>query len=131
MGILTVTGAQLLCSFGTAPSGFAGTSAAGVLAENKGAGTAMDVSAMTNLLPFGMCTSMANPQVAAATAAALGVLTPQPCVPAAAGVWTGACSKVLVKGAPALDMQSKCMCTMGMGIIQIQNPGQNKIMLGT
>ena len=44
------------------------------------AGVVTDVGA-ASVPPFGLCTSMANPQVAAATAAAQNVLTPQPCQP--------------------------------------------------
>jgi hypothetical protein len=79
--------------------------------------------------PFGACTSLANPAVAAATAAALGVLTPMPCVPVPAGPWLPGAPKTLLKGAPALDMTSKLMCAWG-GAIQIINPGQFKVMHG-
>ena len=80
MGLLVVTGAQLMCPFGTAPGNFSATTKPTVKAQGKPAGTIKDTAAMMNIAPFGMCTSLANPQVAAATAAALGVLTPQPCM---------------------------------------------------
>ena len=45
----------------------------------------MDNKPFVNVLPFGLCTSLANPITAAQTAAALGVLTPGPCTPGDAG----------------------------------------------
>jgi Domain of unknown function (DUF4280) len=45
--------------------------------------TAADTIPGTNIPTFGMCMSLGNPAVAMATSAANGVLTPQPCVPAA------------------------------------------------
>ncbi|MGL4604236.1 MAG: hypothetical protein ACRCU9_08815 [Iodobacter sp.] len=41
---------------------------------------------MLNIMPIGTCMSPATPMVAAATAAAMGVLTPMPCIPMAAGL---------------------------------------------
>ena len=86
-----------------------------------------DAAPMANITSFGMCSNPANPQVAAATAAALGVLTPQPCVPAIAGAWVG--GKVLIGGKPCLTLESTCMCSYG-GKVTIVNPGQAKVIVG-
>jgi hypothetical protein len=83
----------------------------------------MDSKPMVNILPFGMCQSMANPAVAAATAAKLGVFTPAPCIPATAAPWAPGSPTVLVANMPALNNQSKCMCSFG-GVIEIVNAGQ-------
>ena len=55
--------------------------------------------------------------VAAATAAALGVLTPMPCIPATVS-WAPGCPTVLVCGKPLLNNTSKLMCSYG-GVIQV------------
>lgn len=112
----------MACMFGMAPSTLV------VLRPNNlsGPGPAaniMDKNPMVNILPFGACTSLANPSVAAATAAALGVLTPMPCIPATVAPWAPGKPKVLVAGMPALDNLSKLMCMWG-GMIQILVPGQ-------
>ena len=81
-----------------------------------------------NYGPFGMCSNPANPQVAAATAAALGVLTPMPCVPVVSAPWAPGSPAVLVANKPALNQNSKAMCAWG-GMIQITNPGNSKVMI--
>jgi hypothetical protein len=68
-----------------------------------------------------MCSSPANPQVAAATAAALGVLTPMPCMPVLSAPWAPGSPTVLIGGYPALNQTSKLICNWG-GVIQIINP---------
>jgi hypothetical protein len=88
----------------------------------------MDNIPFMNILPFGMCNSIANPAVAGATAAALGVLTPMPCTPVIPGPWVPGCPTVLVANMPALNDSSKLMCAYG-GVIQIISPGQFKTMI--
>lgn len=123
MGLAVVTGAVLTCSFGMAPGNLcAGQSAC--LAGGKPMAVMTDVAAYQNITPFGMCTSLANPQVAAATAAALGVLTPQPCTPTAAGTWMPAKPMVIAGGKPCIDNSAKLICACGAGVISIQSPGQ-------
>jgi hypothetical protein len=86
----------------------------------------MDNKPMVNILPFGMCQSMANPQVAAATAAAMGVLTPMPCIPNTTTPWAPGSATVLIGNFPALNNSSTLVCMWG-GAIQINNPGQQTI----
>jgi hypothetical protein len=87
------------------------------------AATIMDNAPMVNILPFGMCNSPANPMVAAATAAALGVLTPMPCIPVTAAPWAPGSPTVLIGNMPALNNSSKLLCNWG-GAIQITQAGQ-------
>ena len=128
MGVVVCNGAQCMCSFGTAPSALV------VLPENKvltgsPAATIMDNKPNVNIMPFAMCTSMANPAVAAATSAALGVLTPQPCTPVTAAPWAPGNPKLLIGGKPALTMDGTLTCSYG-GVIKILNPGQMKVIAG-
>ena len=117
-----VTGALLQCTFGVAPSPLTVLPTNKVLAPTPAA-TIMDHIPLVNIMTFGMCSSLANPTVAAATSAALGVLTPMPCIPATSAPWVPGSVKVLIGGQPALNNTSKCMCNWA-GVISIQMPGQ-------
>lgn len=123
-GPAAVQAAMLMCSFGIAPSTLTPLPTPKVLVEGRPAATITDSVAMANVPPFGMCTSLSNPQVAAATAAALGVLTPMPCVPATTP-WVNGATKTLLGGKPALTAGAQCQCAYG-GVIQILNPGATK-----
>ena len=122
MANLVCMGALLQCSFGAAPSSLVVLPANGVLTGTPAA-TIMDHAPVVNIPPFGVCSSMANPTVAAATAAALGVLTPMPCVPVTTAPWAPGSPTVLIGNMPALNDQSKLMCNWG-GVIQINAAGQ-------
>ncbi len=126
MGNLVCGGAICKCPFGVAPTPLM------VTPENKTVSmmplaTIMDYVPFKNILPFGMCSSILNPTVASATAAALGVLTPMPCIPAVTAPWTPGSPKVLIGGKPALNSNSKLICAYG-GVIQIMSPGNPTIM---
>lgn len=121
-------GAMLQCTFGVAPSTLVVIPQSKVLADGPPAATIMDNKPIANIPPFGMCNSPSNPTVAAATAAALGVLTPMPCVPVTTAPWTPGSATVLLGGQPALNNLSKCMCTWG-GVISVTNPGTTKTMV--
>ncbi|WP_437509756.1 DUF4280 domain-containing protein [Sorangium sp. So ce1099] len=125
MGVQVCMGAMLQCSFGVAPSSLV------VLPQNRVMSSApaaniLDSKPVVNVPPFGMCSSPANPMVAAATAAAMGVLTPMPCVPTTAAPWAPGSTKVTIGKMPALESNSKLMCNWG-GVIQIVSPGQFKV----
>lgn len=124
MASLVTNGATLTCTFGMAPSTLIVLPAARVLSPAP-AGTISDCIPFTNIMPFGMCQSLTNPAVASATAAAGGVLTPQPCTPVISGTWIPGSPTVLIGGKPALNQNCKCMCAYA-GVIQITNPGQVK-----
>lgn len=116
------TTATLQCTFGVAPSVFNATPRP-VLTSQMVAGVITDNIPLTNVPPFGMCSSPSNPSVAAATTAALGVLTPMPCVPVLPAPWTPGVPTVLIANTPALDNNCKLMCAWG-GVISITFPGQ-------
>jgi uncharacterized Zn-binding protein involved in type VI secretion len=123
MGLPVVTGALLSCSFGLAPSSLTVIpTGPPVMMENKPAANIMDNKPFMNIAPFGVCNSLANPATASLTAAALGVLTPGPCVPATAAPWAPGSPTVLVGGKPALNDSSMCMCSFG-GAITINFGG--------
>ena len=127
MGFCVCGGAVLSCPFGAAPSTFLVTPEKKVL-SNMPLATIDDNKPMVNVMPFGMCSSMANPQVAAATAATLGVLTPMPCMPVITAPWTPGSPTVLIAGKPALNQTSKLICNWG-GAIQVVNPGTTNIQI--
>jgi hypothetical protein len=122
MGLLACTGAMMTCSMGVAPSALNILPVNRVLAGPP-VGNIMDNKPILNVPPFGMCMSLANPTVAAATAAALGVLTPMPCMPVTVAPWAPGVPTVLIGNMPALDMNSKLMCAWA-GVISILVPGQ-------
>jgi hypothetical protein len=125
---LVVQGATVACSMGSSPTKLKVAPTNQTYGGTNPAATVQDMKPATNLAPFGMCQSPTNPQVAAATSAASGVLTPQPCVPAAAGPWTpGSKSVVIAGGGPAvLSDACSCVCQWG-GTIQVQDAGQTEI----
>ncbi len=113
MGNPMVMSAMCTCSFGMTPAPLMVSSNQTVTMCKMMAATIMD-----NKFPtFGMCTSLANPTVAAATAAAMGVLTPMPCIPLTVAPWVPGCPTVMVNKKPLLNNTSKLICGYG-GIIQ-------------
>ena len=112
----------MTCTMGMAPSSLVVLPVNRVMAGAPAANIADNVPFL-NVLPFGMCSSMANPAVAAATAAALGVLTPMPCTPVPAAPWAPGVPTVLIGNMPALDANCKLTCSFG-GVISLLAPGQ-------
>ena len=105
------------CAFGAAPAALLVTSQPTVTMCGMPAATLPDGAPLTNLPAFGMCSNPANPAVAAATAAAMGVPTPAPCVPATVS-WAPGCPTVQVCGRPLLNSTSTLMCAYG-GAIRV------------
>jgi hypothetical protein len=128
MPMHVVNGATLMCSFGAAPSSLVVLPVNRMLSSNQPAATIMDHIPMVNIMPFGMCMSPSNPQVAAATAAAMGVLTPQPCIPATASPWVAGTPTVQLANTPCLDNTHTCTCMWG-GVVTVSVPGQTTEMI--
>jgi Domain of unknown function (DUF4280) len=123
MPLQVCMGAMMQCSFGMAPSSLVVLPTNRVMTNQVPDANIMDHIPMTNIMPFGMCTSPANPVVAAATAAALGVLTPMPCIPATPAPWVAGAPTVLLGNFPSLDNVSQLMC-MWAGVITFTNAGE-------
>lgn len=127
MACQVCAGAIMQCSFGAAPSTL------NVLPTNRTltgtpAATIMDFAPIVNVPPFGMCSSPSNPMVIAATAAALGVLTPMPCVPMTVAPWVAGAPTILIGNMPALNDSSKLMCAWA-GSIQFSFAGQATVQI--
>lgn len=123
MSFFVSNGALLKCSFGVAPTPLR------VLPNNRIMGplgpmaTIMDSKPFVNIMPFGLCTSLSNPMVLAATIAQLGVLSPQPCIPMTIAPWLPGSPTVQTQTLCALNNTSKCLC-LWKGVIQPIMPGQ-------
>jgi len=125
MPLLVRMGAVLQCSFGAAPATLAVLDPSTILEDAAPAANITDFAPMVNIPTFGMCSSIANPTVATATTAALGVLTPMPCVPATSAPWIPGVPAILIRNMPALDQPCQCMCMWG-GVIAVTLPGATK-----
>ncbi|MBI4389660.1 MAG: DUF4280 domain-containing protein [Nitrospinae bacterium] len=127
MGQQVCMGAMMQCSFGMAPSSLMVLPANLVMTTTPSANI-MDNKPFVNILPFGMCQTPSNPMVAAATAAALGALTPMPCIPVTTAPWVVGAPTVLIANMPALNNSSKLMCNWG-GVISINFAGQATVQI--
>jgi hypothetical protein len=122
MPLCATTGAMLQCSFGLAPATLNALPTTRVMVEGRPAAVVTDIAPGVNIPPFAMCSSLANPTVTAATTAALGVLTPMPCVPVVPAPWIPVVPTVVLGGTPVLASGSTCNCAWG-GVITMTMPG--------
>ena len=110
MPSLVSMGAMLQCAFGAAPSSLVVLPVNRVMGEGPPAANIMDHIPMVNIMPFGVCMSLANPTVAAATSAALGVLTPMPCIPNTPAPWVAVSS---IRDPCCADRRAAVRCRCG------------------
>jgi len=116
-------GAHMQCSFGMAPSAIIVLPVNRVNTNMVPDANIMDHVPITNIPPFGMCITPSNPAVASATAAALGVLTPMPCVPVTPAPWVAGAPNVMLGNQPTLDNISTLLCNWG-GVIKFIDAGE-------
>ncbi|MDR3518985.1 MAG: DUF4280 domain-containing protein [Azospirillaceae bacterium] len=128
MAFQCVMGAVTKCPFGAAPSVLMVLPTHMDLTVCMPAANIMDSIPLLNIMPFGMCNSIMNPMVLAATIAALGALTPMPCIPMTVAPWAPGSATVMLNSMPALNNSSKAMCLWG-GAISIEFAGQATVMI--
>jgi hypothetical protein len=121
MAKLVVNGAKLKCSQGMAPSVLTILPVSPANSDAQPGATVMDMKPTVNIAPFGMCQAQANPQVAAATAAAMGLLTPMPCLPVISAPWSPGAAIATIDENRALSSDSTCACSWA-GTIEITDP---------
>lgn len=123
MASYVCSGARMKCTMGTSPSMLTVLPTRTIMLAGKPQANISDYKPLVNIAPFGMCRSLANPTVASATSAAMGVLTPMPCIPNTVVPWLPGKMDVLLKGQPALLDNCKLQC-MWAGTISLTTNGQ-------
>ncbi len=115
------------CPFGIAPSSHMPMPRHVVSQFGTQMGNITDVAPMVNVVSFTLCKSPLNPSTAALTAAAGGILTPGPCIPAPVGTWIPMKPNVICVNAPILVDKSILLCSFG-GAIKFNVAGQTRAM---
>jgi hypothetical protein len=121
-----VSTAKTACTMSAKPSQLLVAPSRQRTAGGQMAASIGDHNPVTNIVPFGPCMSAAFPATAAATAAAGGVLTPQPCAPNTPVPWAPGSPTVTIGVHPALRHTDTCRCVWG-GTISIIDPGQTLV----
>jgi hypothetical protein len=122
MGVQSTDRAVLICSVSVAPS-MLNVVVPTVAAGSMPTANILDTAPIVNIMPFGMCITPSNPEVAA-----LGVLTPTPRIPVTE-VWAPGVPTLLLRGAPAAGDTFMCKCEWG-GVITPPFPGQMEVVDG-
>lgn len=105
-------GASLTCSQGASPATLAVTPDRALRLDGRRLALVTDHAA-ANVPPFGLCRAPSNPQVASATAAAGGTLTPQPCVPQLDAPWSPGASTARGREGAVLHEGCTARCRWG------------------
>ena len=123
-----LTGSELKCSFGDTTNLLFVTPLP-IYPTCEGKQIALDNMTVpyVNIKMFGKCSSLVNPLVASATAAASGVLQPQVCTPMTVGAKWAPVSTVMRYGNCCVALAtSKCRCIY-QGEISVINPVQTQV----
>lgn len=114
---LVISGATLRCSMGSATSALQVPAGRTLSDAGKPVATVGDNQAMVNILPFGSCSSTANPRYS------LRMRLPPPCTPVFPAPWTPGSPSVKTGGLPLLNSGCQCQCQYG-GAVTVVAPGQ-------
>lgn len=118
-----VAGAVVSCSCGDMRTRLTMPRSHGVAIKGKPQLTVEDYKPYQNIMPFGQCCTIKNPEVDAATKNNDNYLKPMPCKPVIQMPWTYGKQDKLIDGKPALLSKSTTTCAYN-GIITIENDGQ-------
>lgn len=118
-GPIATLGTPMFCAMGFTPSALL-VDPSNVLANGFPVARITDIIPIVNIPPFGLCHSPLNPEVIIATAAAMGVPTPMPCIPVIVDPWIPP-TNVLIDGVPAVTIGSTCFCAWE-GVIELTGP---------
>jgi hypothetical protein len=116
------------CDFGLVPTPLTVLPDRTVTAEMMLMGNISDFMPLANVMDFVECISLTNPEVLIATIAALGVLTPMPCIPITVEPWLSEALDVTVGGPPALDETAMVLC-IWTGPVMVLEPGNFTVMV--
>ena len=119
MKTVVVSGALLSCDQGVSPCPLVVAPDSEVDAATLTMAT-VDHHQPSHVAGFGMCRTQQNPAVAAATAAAQGVLTPAPCVPMLSSPWSDGAQSCELDGVALLASDAELKCAYG-GAITIDD----------
>ena len=122
--LFVCAGAELQCNFGDDEADLKVMAGHNIKIDGELMANMMDNKPFVNVGPFGQCSNLANPMVAAATAANAGRLQEMPCIPVIPAPWLKTKMDVRVSKLPALLESSQLMCVYG-GLITIEDAGQN------
>lgn len=126
MSRLVVHGATLRCTQGSSPSTLTVLPSVSIEGDDAPLATVLDVVPLLNVGSCGLCRSPSNPQVASATAAAQGALTPMPCLPVLTTPWSPGSPDVTLNDLAALTDDARVACAWG-GTLEITHAGTNTL----
>ena len=118
MTSVVTTGSSAICTCGTTSAELIADYDTGAIVNDMIVMTVDMIVSEVNIMSFGECDSLVNPEVSTATAAAGGVTTPMPCVPVVASDWTTGSLTASQDGIAYITDTSTCTCSYG-GVISI------------
>ncbi len=110
MPLLVTNGCTCECKYGNTACPLVVPPDICVQCSNNPVATIMDHVPAVNIASFGMCSSKANPAVAAVIASSNGSIKEAPCLPVLPKQWSPGSKTVRIGGNPVLNDKSTLLC---------------------